>query len=98
MLQVMGQGIVNEAKVAGNRVTTVTAADVITIVGMRVVLSVVVSLETDPADTGSWVSAVPGLTTNTFTLKTWQNTSGSDPTPAAATSFGQVVNYIAFGY
>ena len=30
-------------------------------------------------------------------IKTWQNTGGADPTPAAATTFGKKVNWIAIG-
>ena len=34
------------------------------------------------------------VTTGSFLLKTWKNTSGSDPTPLAATSFGAKINWI----
>ena len=31
-------------------------------------------------------------------IKTWQNTGGTDPTPAAASTFAKKVNWIAVGY
>jgi hypothetical protein len=33
-----------------------------------------------------------------FLLKTWKNTGGTDPTPAAASTFSKKVNWIAYGY
>lgn len=96
MPDVLGQSVNNEVKFAFGRLTSVTASDSITVPGLRRVRAVVVSLESNPADANLLVSAVPSLTGNTFTLKTWK-TDGSDPTPAAATSFGAVVNYIAAG-
>jgi len=30
-------------------------------------------------------------------IKSWQNTGGTDPTPAAASTFGKKVNWIAIG-
>lgn len=77
---------------------TVTAADTITIVGLRVVLGILVSLETDPADNGFLVSAVPSSDGTQAVIKSWQNTTGTDPTPLAAAVFGKRVSYAAWGY
>jgi hypothetical protein len=83
-------------KVASDVFTTVTAADVVAS-GLKNVTSVVVSFVDDPGDNPEFVSAVPGTNGN-FTLKTWQNTTGTDPTPVAATTFGKKVAWIAMGY
>jgi hypothetical protein len=66
--------------------------------GLRHVLYVTASMVTDQADTMSWVTAAPG-TAGAITLKGWRNTTGTDPTPVAiATTFGQVVHWMAVGY
>lgn len=82
--------------------TTVTASDTV-VTGLNVVVSVVASLDSDPIDNPEWVSASIGDQAGTpaagsVLIKTWQNTSGSDPTPTAATTFGKKVNWIATGY
>jgi hypothetical protein len=84
-------------KLACGAHTFVTATDTIQ-TGLRHVLYVTASMVTDQADTMSWVSAVPG-TAGAITLKGWRNTGGTDPTPAAiATTFGQIVHWMAVGY
>ncbi len=82
--------------------TTVAASDTV-VTGLSKVLSVVANFSTDPADANFLVSTSIGDQAGTpaagsFLLKTWQNTSGNDPTPAAAGSFSKVVNWIAVGY
>jgi hypothetical protein len=59
-------------------------------------------LDSDPIDNPDWVSATIGdqagsPAAGSIIIKTWQNTSGSDPTPTAATTFGKKVNWIAIG-
>jgi hypothetical protein len=55
-------------------------------------------LASDLVDDPMHVSVTIPATGGTFTLKTWKNTGGTDPTPIAATTFGKVVSWIAFGY
>ncbi len=93
---IQGQTQNSDRKIASGRHTVVAASDIID-TGLRKCETIVVSLETNPADASIVVSGVPGLTDGTATLKSWK-TDGSDPTPAAATSFGQVVNWIATGF
>lgn len=88
----------NDYGVAGDQLTTVTAADVVT-TGLKKVASAVACLADDPGDNPQLVSVVINSPLDgQITVKTWQNTSGSDPTPAAATTFTKVVNWLAFGY
>jgi hypothetical protein len=97
---VLSQGGV-PLKVARGQLTTVTAADTV-VTGLAAVASVVVSLESDPADNPFMASAQIGdqagaPAAGSIIIKTWQNTTGTDPTPAAATTFGKKVNWIAIG-
>jgi predicted RecA/RadA family phage recombinase len=86
----------------GGQATTATASDTI-VTGLAALISVVATLDSDPGDDPEWVSASIGdqagaPAAGSFLLKTWKNTSGSDPTPAAATTFSKKVNWIAYGY
>jgi len=88
-------------KLARGQATTASASDTIAS-GLTTVVAVVCSYETDVADANSWVTCAIGDQAGTpaagsFLLKTWQNTSGTDPTPAAAGSFSKKVNWIAIG-
>jgi hypothetical protein len=92
------------AAIVGNmakgQATTVTAVDTI-VTGLASVSGVIVSLNDDPTDNPEWVSASTGNqagapAAGSFYLKTWQNTSGTDPTPVAATTFGKKVNWLAW--
>ncbi|MGJ4893771.1 hypothetical protein ACQR10_04540 [Bradyrhizobium sp. HKCCYLRH2060] len=88
-------------KFARGQLTTVTAADTV-VTGLATVVSVVASLESDPVDNPFMVSAQIGdqagaPAAGSIIIKTWQNTTGTDPTPAAATTFGKKVNWIAIG-
>jgi hypothetical protein len=88
-------------KIAAGVHTQVAASDTVA-TGLTTVLAVIATLQSDPADACSWVSADIGdqagaPAAGSFLLKTWKNTSGTDPTPLAATSFGQAVNWIAIG-
>lgn len=87
-------------KIARGQYTTVAAADTV-VTGLATVVSVVASFETDPADANFLVSAQLGDQAGTpaagsIIIKTWKH-DGTDPTPAAATAFSKVVNWIAIG-
>jgi hypothetical protein len=89
-------------KIARGQLTTVTAADTVVVTGLSTVAAVVASLESDPTDNPFMVTAQIGDQAGTpaagsIIIKTWQNTTGTDPTPAAATTFGKKVNWIAIG-
>ena len=88
-------------KFARGQATTVTAADTI-VTGLSTVVAVVASLEDDPVDDPFMVSAQIGNqagapAAGSIIVKTWKNTGGTDPTPAAASTFGKKVNWIAVG-
>ncbi len=88
-------------KIAFGQHTTVAAADTV-VTGLATVVSVVASYETDPADANCYVSAQKGdqagsPAAGSIIIKTWQNTGGTDPTPAAAGAFSKLVNWIAIG-
>jgi hypothetical protein len=88
-------------KIARGQLTTVTAGDTV-VTGLATVAAVVASLESDPTDNPFMVTAQIGdqagaPATGSIIIKTWQNTGGADPTPAAATTFGKKVNWIAIG-
>jgi hypothetical protein len=81
--------------------TTASASDTI-VTGLKTVLAVVACLDADPSDDPEWVSASIGDQAGTpaagsFLLKSWKNTSGTDPTPVAASTFTKKVNWIAVG-
>ena len=88
-------------KMARGQLTTVTAADTV-VTGLASVVAVVATLDSDPVDNPEWVSATIGdqagaPAAGSVIIKTWQNTSGTDPSPIAATTFGKKVNWIAIG-
>jgi hypothetical protein len=88
-------------KIARGQLTTVTAADTV-VTGLATVAAVVASLESDPTDNPFMVTAQIGdqagaPAAGSIIIKSWQNTTGTDPTPAAATTFGKKVNWIAIG-
>jgi predicted RecA/RadA family phage recombinase len=89
-------------KVACGQHTTVAASDTVA-TGLAKVLAVVASLESDPTDNPEWVTAQIGNqagapAAGSIIIKTWQNTGGTDPTPAAASTFSKLVNWVAVGY
>jgi hypothetical protein len=91
-----------DLKVFYKRHTTATATDTIVCTGLGMVLGVVASYDTDPADANTYVSATIGdqagsPAAGSVIVKTWK-TDGSDPTPVAATTLSKVVNVIAWGY
>jgi len=88
-------------KFAYGQWTTAAASDTV-VTGLTKVVAVVACLDSDPGDDPEWVSASIGDQAGTpaagsFLLKTWKNTGGTDPTPAAATTFTKKVNWIAIG-
>jgi hypothetical protein len=88
-------------KFARGQLSTVTAADTV-VTGLSTVVAVVASLESDPTDNPFMVTAQIGdqagaPAAGSIVVKSWQNTAGTDPTPAAATTFGKKVNWIAIG-
>jgi len=94
-------GVAGGYRLARGQATTVAASDTI-VTGLATVVAVVASLDSDPIDDPEWVSASIGDQAGTpaagsFLLKTWKNTAGNDPTPAAASTFGKKVNWIAIG-
>jgi predicted RecA/RadA family phage recombinase len=99
LLAVEGGGSLRQS--AGQH-TTVTATDTV-VTGLATVIGVVASLDSDPGDDPEWVSATIGdqagaPAAGSVIIKTWKNTGGNDPTPAAATTFAKKVNWIAWGY
>lgn len=88
-------------KIARGQHTTVAASDTVA-TGLTTVVAVVASLDSDPVDDPFMCSASIGDQAGTpaagsILIKTWKNTGGTDPTPAAATTFGKKVNWIAVG-
>lgn len=88
-------------KLVGGQATTVAASDTI-VTGLSLLYGAVATLDDNLIDDPSWVSASIGdqagaPAAGSFLLKTWKNTGGTDPTPAAATTFSKKVNWIAFG-
>jgi hypothetical protein len=105
ILDIEAGGILAQAgvpiKIARGQLTTVTAADTV-VTGLASVAAVVVSLESDPTDNPFMASAQIGdqagaPAAGSIIIKTWQNTTGTDPTPAAASTFGKKVNWLAIG-
>lgn len=81
--------------------TTASATDTI-VTGLATVVSVVVSYDDNPGDANNYISATVGdqagsPAAGSIIIKQWQNTGGTDPTPAAAASFSKKVNWIAIG-
>lgn len=94
-------GVAAGYKVARGQATTVAAADTI-VTGLATVVAVIASLESDPTDNPFMATAQIGdqagsPAAGSIIIKTWQNTTGTDPTPAAATTFGKKVNWLAIG-
>lgn len=82
--------------------TTATATDTV-VTGLRRVVAVVASYDTDPADANDFVSATIGdqagsPAAGSIIIKTWKTADGADVTPVAATAFTKKVNWVATGY
>ena len=94
-------GVATGYKIARGQHTTVAASDTV-VTGLTTVASVVASLDDNPGDNPFMVSATIGdqngaPAAGSVIIKSWQNTSGTDPTPAAAATIGKKVNWIAIG-
>lgn len=85
----------NSLRIASGIHTTVAASDEIT-TGLSTILAVGLAIGSSPTD--DLTQATYTKSGGTLTIETWKNTSGTDPTPAAATSFGATVSWIAVGY
>lgn len=88
-------------KVARGQQSTVAAIDTV-VTGLATVVSVTGSLDSDPVDDPFMCSCSIGdqagaPAAGSIYVKTWKNTSGTDPTPVAATTFSKKVNWIAVG-
>ncbi len=100
MARVLGAENGSIAFAAGQH-TTATASDT-KVTGLATVIGAIASYDTDPADANFLVSASIGdqagsPAAGSILIKSWQNTSGTDPTPAAAGSFTKKVNWLAWG-
>lgn len=96
----MALGAAKGYAIARGQHTTVAASDTVT-TGLATVVSVVATLDSDPTDDPLLVTASIGNQSGSpaagsVLIKTWK-TDGSDPTPAAATTFSKKVNWIAVG-
>lgn len=89
-------------KTVAGQATTATASDTI-VTGLSKLVGAIASLDDSPIDDPIMATASIGdqagsPAAGSFLLKTWKDTGGTDPTPAAATTFSKKVNWIAFGY
>lgn len=96
-----GSQLAGAYTIVAGQSTTVAASDTI-VTGLSLLVGVVATLDSDPVDDPFMVTASIGDQAGTpaagsFLLKTWKNTGGTDPTPAAATTFSKKVNWWAFG-
>ena len=94
--------ISGQLRTARGQHTTVAASDTV-VTGLNKVVSAVASLDSDPTDNPFLATASIGdqagaPASGSILIKTWQNTGGTDPTPAAASTFAKKVNWIAVGY
>jgi hypothetical protein len=86
-------GLSNNLKVKSGQHTTSAAVDSI-VTGLSSITAAVACLNDDPGDDPLYVSC--SWSGGTLSIKTWK-TDGSDPTPAAATTFSKKVSWIAIG-
>lgn len=94
-------GVASGYKIARGQATTVTASDTV-VSGLATVVAVIAGFDDNPGDDPNYVSASIGdqagsPAAGSFLLKTWKNTGGTDPTPAAASTFSKKINWIAIG-
>jgi len=101
VIEVLMGGAGGGLRVARGQQTTVAASDTV-VTGLNTVVAAVACLDSDPTDNPEWVTCSIGdqagaPAAGSILVKTWQNTSGTDPTPTAATTFTKKVNWIAVG-
>lgn len=94
-------GLTEGYKVARGQFTTVSASDTV-VTGLATVVSAVANLESAPILTCDRANANIGdqagaPVAGSILIKTWMPTSVTNPTPIAATTFAQKVNWIAIG-
>lgn len=95
-------GVAAGYKLARGQHTQAAASDTV-VTGLATVVSVVVSIETDPDGvtlalaTGQIGDQAGAPAAGSIIIKTWKNTSNVNPTLIAATVFGQKINWIAVG-
>lgn len=94
-------GAASGYKIARGVASTASASDTI-VSGLTTVVAVVCTLQTDAADDPFLATCSIGDQAGTpaagsFLLKTWKNTSGSDPTPLASSTTTNKVNWLAIG-
>lgn len=82
--------------------TTAAASDTI-VTGLSTVLGAIATLDSAPVDDPFLVIASIGdqagsPAAGSILINTYKNTGGTDPTPAAATTFSKKVNWLAWGY
>ena len=99
-INALAGGVASGYKIARGVHTTVTASDTVA-TGLSTVVAIVATLESDPGDNPLLVSASIGdqagaPAAGSVLIKTWK-TDGTDPTPVAATTFSQKVNWVAIG-
>ncbi len=100
-LETVVGGVAEGYKVARGQHTTVAASDTV-VTGLSTVVAAVACLDSDPGDDPMFATASIGdqagsPAAGSILVKTWKNTGGTDPTPAAATTFSKKVNWIAIG-
>jgi hypothetical protein len=89
--------LTTELKLVTGRWTTEAAVDTVP-TGLRKVISCGASFADDLTDDPEWCSVDVSATAGALALKTWKNTGGTDPTPAAAATFSKKVNWYAVGF
>jgi len=85
----------------GGQITNATASDTV-VTGLATVVACGAGLDDNPGDDPMLANASKGDQAGTpaagsILVKTWKNTGGTDPTPAAATTFSKKVNWWAIG-
>ena len=92
----------SDLRTVSGQATTVAASDTI-VTGLRTLVGVVATLDSDPVAGAQFVTASIGDQAGTpaagsFLLKTWKATAAGDTALIAATTFTKKVNWTAFGY
>lgn len=84
--------IYGEVQLDGSNPTPVNLAAYLT-----TVKGAVASLRTGAIPTDALMGVTVGISAATLNIYAWQNTTGTDPTPAASTDNSAVVSFIAWG-
>jgi hypothetical protein len=97
----MALGVAKGYAIARGVHTTVTASDTV-VTGLDTVVAIVATPASDLDDELVGVTATIGdqagsPAAGSVYIKSWKNTSGTDPTPVAATTFSKTVNWVAIG-